>query len=212
MCIEQMPPTSVSFVVEAMTSWGADKAACHMYACRVVMRVLEHCTEPQVRTLLSQILGAAPRLAQDRYGNYVLQHVLEHGRPDAKRSILINILGAHESAVELAKHKYAHNVVEKCVILASDLEQSQRLPPPPGLESEGQVMMREALLWESTVQGQPMAVENLASDRFGSQVVMCLLENCRGPTQELLLSQLRSCAPRLNGLAYTEPVLAFLQA
>merc|ERR1712193_395257 len=49
MCIEQMPPTSVSFVVEAMTLWGADKAACHMYACRVVMRVLEHCTEPQVR-------------------------------------------------------------------------------------------------------------------------------------------------------------------
>jgi len=149
-------------------------------------------------------------LAQDRYGNYVLQHVLENGRLEAQRSILANILGEGEVASELAQHKYAHNVVEKCVILASDLE--QRLPPPPGLESEGQVMLREALLRESSTQGQEpsLVVEKLSSDRFGSQVVLCLLENCRGSTRELLLSQLHSSAARLNGLAYAEPILALL--
>jgi len=209
MCIEQMPPTSVDFVVEAVISWGADKAACHMYACRVVMRILEHCTEPQVRTLLAQILNSATRLAQDRYGNYVLQHVLEHGRPEAQRSILVSMLGAPDAALEFAKHKYAHNVVEKCVILASDLEQSRALPPPPGLESEGQILLRDALLPESSGE-QPLVLEHLASDRFGSQVVLRLLENCQGPTRELLLSQLRSSATRLQGLDYTAPILALL--
>jgi len=205
-----MPPASVAFITEAVTSWGADKAACHMYACRVVMRILEHCTELQVQTLLVQILGATHRLAQDRYGNYVLQHVLENGRLEAQRSILTSILGDGEVAAEFAQHKYAHNVVEKCVILASDL--AQRLPPPPGLESEGQVLLREALLRESTTQGQEpsLVVEKLSSDRFGSHVVLCLLENCQGSTRELLVSQLRSSAARLNGLAYAEPILALL--
>jgi len=200
MCIEQMPPNSIGFVVDAIISWGSDKAACHMYACRVVMRILEHCTEPQVRILLSQILSAAPRLAQDRYGNYVLQHVLEHGRPDAQLTILACILG--EGAVDFAKHKYAHNVVEKCVILASDLE--QRLPPPPGLEAEGQILVREAFLYTAAI------VEDLAVDRFGSQVVLCLLENCHGPMLELLSLHLRSAAERLIGQTYAEPILAQL--
>ena len=60
----------------------------HPYGCRVVQRVLEHCTIPSVKDdIRGQILQATLPLATDQYGNYVIQHMLEHG-PEAARSTL----------------------------------------------------------------------------------------------------------------------------
>lgn len=57
----------------------------HPYGCRVVQRVLEHCTLEDVKAFVRrQILLSTVPLAIDQYGNYVIQHVLEHG-PDSAR-------------------------------------------------------------------------------------------------------------------------------
>lgn len=58
----------------------------HPYGCRVVQRVLEHCTLEDVKAFIRrQILFSTLPLATDQYGNYVIQHMLEHG-PDSARS------------------------------------------------------------------------------------------------------------------------------
>lgn len=57
----------------------------HPYGCRVVQRVLEHCTIEEAKEhIRREILRSVGPLATDQYGNYVIQHMLEYG-PDSAR-------------------------------------------------------------------------------------------------------------------------------
>lgn len=60
-------------------------------------------------------------MVQDQYGNYVIQHVLEHGRPEDKSKIINNVRG---KVLTLSQHKFASNVVEKCVTHANRQERA----------------------------------------------------------------------------------------
>ena len=59
-----------------------------------------------------EILRDAGALARDQYGNYVVQHVLQHGDDVSRKSVLSTLAG---QIVPLAQHKFASNVVEKCL-------------------------------------------------------------------------------------------------
>ena len=52
----------------------------HPYGCRVIQRILEHCTSEQTTSILQELHDSTEQLLQDQYGNYVIQHVLEHGK------------------------------------------------------------------------------------------------------------------------------------
>ncbi len=57
----------------------------HPYGCRVVQRILEHCTIEEVKEYIRrEILRSTAPLATDQYGNYVIQHMLEHGPVSAR--------------------------------------------------------------------------------------------------------------------------------
>ncbi len=57
----------------------------HSYGCRIVQRLLEHCTAEDVKqTISADILKAVTLLAPDQFGNYVVQHILKQGS-DAER-------------------------------------------------------------------------------------------------------------------------------
>lgn len=48
----------------------------HPYGCRVIQRILEHCTQEQTTPILEELHQQTEQLIQDQYGNYVIQHVL----------------------------------------------------------------------------------------------------------------------------------------
>lgn len=48
----------------------------HPYGCRVIQRILEHCTGDQTSPVLEELHQHTEQLLQDQYGNYVIQHVL----------------------------------------------------------------------------------------------------------------------------------------
>jgi pumilio RNA-binding family len=60
-------------------------------------------------------------LVQDQYGNYVIQHVLEHGRPQDKTMIIQKLKG---QVLQMSQHKFASNVVEKCIQFGNKYERS----------------------------------------------------------------------------------------
>src|SRR5690242_10102512 len=64
------------------------------------------------RPLMDELHRYTQNLVQDQYGNYVIQHVLEKGRYEDQHLVASKIRG---QVVQLSKHKYASNVVEKCV-------------------------------------------------------------------------------------------------
>lgn len=63
----------------------------HPYGCRVIQRVLEHCTEEQKRPVLDQLHMHIKTLVVDQYGNYVIQHVIEHGSMEDRDRIVNQI-------------------------------------------------------------------------------------------------------------------------
>ena len=57
-------------------------------------------------------MRAVDELCKNSYGNYVVQHVLIHGQPEHRAAIVRSVRGR---LLQLSKHKFASNVVEKCL-------------------------------------------------------------------------------------------------
>jgi len=79
----------------------------HAYGCRVIQRILEHCTPEQTAPILEELHQHTEQLVQDQYGNYVVQHVLGHGRPEDKSRIIAMVRG---KVLNLSMHKFARYV------------------------------------------------------------------------------------------------------
>lgn len=84
--------------------WKVKTLSTHPYGCRVIQRILEHCTAEQTTPILEELHQHTAELVQDQYGNYVVQHVLEHGRPEDKSRIIATVRG---KVLKLSMHKFA---------------------------------------------------------------------------------------------------------
>lgn len=138
--IERVPAEHVQFILDAFNG-QIYSLATHPYGCRVIQRMFEHCTDEQKvcfggvepkdnlskprpgltflsryhflqKPLLDELHRYTLNLIQDQYGNYVIQHVLEHGKLLDKATVVSKVRG---QVLVLSKHKFASNVVEKCV-------------------------------------------------------------------------------------------------
>ncbi|PQP99292.1 pumilio homolog 5 isoform X1 [Prunus yedoensis var. nudiflora] len=101
----------------------------HPYGCRVIQRVLEHCSDDiQSQSIVDEILESTYALAKTSMGIMLpstwkmtsglefwkccSMHVLERGKPYERSQIISKLIG---KIVQLSQHKYASNVVEKCL-------------------------------------------------------------------------------------------------
>lgn len=102
----------------------------HAYGCRVIQRILEFCprkykvkegdgqvTKSYTECIYKNILKNVTILTNDQYGNYVIQHVLEKGTSIADKDKIADSL--KDRVLDLSVHKFASNVVEKCIEYAS---------------------------------------------------------------------------------------------
>mmetsp|Transcript_118071 Transcript_118071/g.329119 ORF Transcript_118071/g.329119 Transcript_118071/m.329119 type:complete len:543 (-) Transcript_118071:119-1747(-) len=178
-CIEQMSPDSLGFIVRVVEE-RTEEVASHKYGCRVVQRLLEYCRLEQLEKILDQIISNTPKLAQDFYGNYVVQHMLQHGRKEDKKRIIRTV---QSDVLGYAKHRFASNVVEKCIEVATSGEHAH------ALEEERAALVR-AMLGDPSVERSP--IHHMMNDRFGAHVVQCAVEHSRGPERELFLRQLET--------------------
>ncbi|KAI8844773.1 Pumilio1 in complex with Cyclinb reverse Rna [Chytridium lagenaria] len=94
--IERVPAEHIQFIIDAFHG-QVYALATHPYGCRVIQRIFEHCTEESV-----------------------IQHVLERGKPSDKALITSKVRG---QVLQMSKHKFASNVVEKCVAYGSKIDQ-----------------------------------------------------------------------------------------
>ncbi|KJH41081.1 RNA binding repeat protein, Pumilio-family [Dictyocaulus viviparus] len=127
--IEKVKPERLQFIINTFTKNGSDtitQLSTHPYGCRVIQRVLEYCSEEQKRPVLEALHTSMNTLIVDQYGNYVVQHVLEHGTNQDRDRIVQEVrlfdlflaLKVAGNVLRYAQHKFASNVIEKCLICA----------------------------------------------------------------------------------------------
>jgi len=195
-CIEQMPPDSVSFIIEAVEKdterWGS-----HMYGCRVIQRLLEHCASHQLQKILEHILKSIPKLAQDPYGNYVVQHMLEHGRKEDKKRV-VSIIQDH--VVDFAMHKCSSNVVEKCFEIATVGEHAY------ALDDERAKLMNTVL---GTDDNPPLY--QMMDNKFGNYIVQRMIEHSRGKERDLLHKRLLTVQQQLKTSVNGKHILSAME-
>ncbi|XP_058113538.1 pumilio homolog 5 isoform X2 [Magnolia sinica] len=186
-CIECVPTEKIGFIIFAFRDEVATLST-HPYGCRVIQRVLEHCTDDQQsQWIVDEILQSACSLAQDQYGNYVTQHVLERGKPHERSQIISKLAG---QIVQMSQHKFASNVIEKCL-------------------EHGDAAERELLIEE--IVGQTEGNDNLLimmKDQFANYVVQKILETCTNKQREILLSRIRVHLHALKKYTYGKHIVA----
>lgn len=193
-CIECVPlRTSAPFLTASFLS-QASNLAMHPYGCRVIQRIFEHGPPEHAEALLDELLKNTGLLIQDQYGNYVIQHVLEHGHPSERTRIIKFLQGR---LLEYSKHKFASNVVEKCVSF--------------GTEPERQELIEEILQPIPSEDGEDVLVVPLhlmMKDQFANYVVQKMLEIVDGEQRDLLLNCIKPQLSQLRKYTYGKHILA----
>ncbi|KAK4414880.1 Pumilio6, chloroplastic [Sesamum alatum] len=186
-CIESIPTQNIQFILSSFCGQVAALST-HPYGCRVIQRVLEHCDDNmETQFIVNEILDSVRSLAQDQYGNYVTQHVLMRGKPRERSEIIEKLAG---SIVQLSQHKFASNVVEKC------LEYSD-------------FTARELLIKE--IIGHGDKTDNLLimmKDQYANYVVQKILEKCTSDQREVLLGLIRNNLTALKKYTYGKHIVA----
>uniref|UniRef100_A0A8C2F0M8 Pumilio RNA-binding family member 2 n=1 Tax=Cyprinus carpio TaxID=7962 RepID=A0A8C2F0M8_CYPCA len=136
-------------------------------------------------------LSSACLHLQDQYGNYVIQHVLEHGRPEDKSKIVAEVRG---KVLALSQHKFASNVVEKCVIHSSRAE-------------------RALLIDEVCCQkdGPHSALYTMMKDQYANYVVQRMIDMAEPAQRKIIMHKIRPHIATLRKYTYGKHILAKLE-
>ncbi|XP_016471291.2 pumilio homolog 4 [Nicotiana tabacum] len=186
-CIECVPQDQIRFITASFFGHVVSLST-HPYGCRVIQRILEHCDDPATQQIImNEILRAVCTLVLDQYGNYVVQHVLQHGKPHERSTIITKLTG---QIVRMSQHKFASNVVEKCLVFASP--------------EERQILVNEML--GLTDENEPL--QAMMKDPFGNYVVQKVLETCDDQSRELILSRIRVHLNALKKYTYGKHIVS----
>ena len=121
--MEQYLSGRIQFIIDQFQGQVKELSS-HPYGCRVVQRILEHCTNSQKDVILEELRACCGELIQDCYGNYVIQFVMQHGC-EADQAILMK--DVMDNLLEYSQHKFASNVVEKCLQFASHKDRNDMI-------------------------------------------------------------------------------------
>lgn len=115
--------SKIQFIIDAFKG-RVKELSMHPYGCRVVQRILEHCSNSQKSVVLDELRQCCDELIQDQYGNYVIQHVMQHGWDADKAKLVKNV---QSRLLEYSQHKFASNVVEKCILYAERKDRDEMI-------------------------------------------------------------------------------------
>uniref|UniRef100_A0A9R1SE75 Pumilio homolog 1 n=2 Tax=Cyprinus carpio TaxID=7962 RepID=A0A9R1SE75_CYPCA len=194
-CIECVQPHALQFIIDAFKG-QVFALSTHPYGCRVIQRILEHCLPEQTLPILEEIHQHTEQLVQviyeaDQYGNYVIQHVLEHGRAEDKSKIVSEIRG---NVLGLSQHKFASNVVEKCVTHS--------------LRAERAMLIDEVC---SMADGPHSALYTMMKDQYANYVVQKMIDVAEPTQRKIVMHKIRPHIATLRKYTYGKHILAKLE-
>lgn len=191
-CIETVEPSCLQFIIDAFRG-QVFSLSTHPYGCRVIQRILEHCIHPeQTAPVLEELHTHSEQLIQDQYGNYVVQHVLDHGNPEDKSKIMNSVRG---KVLHLSQHKFASNVLEKCVQNASRPDRA--------------FLIDEVCAPSSDSASSPLHI--MMKDQYANYVVQKMIDVAEPSQRKVLMHKIRPHISTLRKYTYGKHILAKLE-
>ena len=121
--IECVAHEHILFIFDAF-SGQVGQLAIHSYGCRVIQRILERGSPALKQSIIRELHQCGSTLVSDQFGNYVTQGVISLGSDNDKETI-ITLVKANLMA--FSRHKYASNVVEKCLAEGTDEQKHEMM-------------------------------------------------------------------------------------
>ncbi|KAM4057061.1 pumilio-family RNA binding repeat domain-containing protein [Hirsutella rhossiliensis] len=168
--IELVPRRYIDFIMNALRGQVTGLAS-HTYGCRVIQRMLEHGTDADKVDIMTELHGSAQILITDQYGNYVAQHVIQNGNQQDRQRMIELVMS---QLLTLSKHKFASNVVEKCI-------------------EYGTAEQRTAIRTHLTTVGSDGTnpLQQMMRDQYGNYVIQKLLGQLDGAEKEALVEDIK---------------------
>jgi hypothetical protein len=188
--IELLPARLGAIVAELepqITRLVVDSCGCH-----VIQRLFEQYRIAQLRPLVDRVMTCAGDLAINQYGNYIVQNVLEAG-PDEDVARLIRAFTGRFHP--LSVHKFASNVIEKCIRRASGPQRQAIFAEIVGAPGR----------WEG-----PRIIK-MAADQFGNYVIQRIIDFGSETQQTAIYDVVSANYDHLAQEAYARHVIARLE-
>jgi len=186
-CIEQVQ-SSHKMIAAAFYGRVYDLST-HPYGCRVIQRMLEHCTPHLKKGLLDELMMYADQLAKDQYGNYVLQHVLQHSNLECTDAIIEAVAA---NILPFSKHKFASNVVERSFV---STDQRQR-----------------GILLDAVIgNAETSPLVSMVRDQYGNYVIQKMLETLNAQQRNKLIRKISEYVPNIRKIAFGKHIVAKIE-
>ncbi|KAJ2799193.1 mRNA binding protein puf3 [Coemansia guatemalensis] len=185
--IERVPAEHIRFIIDSFHG-QVYTLATHPYGCRVIQRMFEHCDESQTRPLLDELHQFTTNLVQDQYGNYVIQHVMERGKAMDRILVCSRVRG---HVLQLSKHKFASNVVEKCIAYGEPKDRKSLIEEIVTVRRDGSSNL-----------------VNMMKDQYANYVVQKMLDVVDEPQRDAILSKIQPHMATLRKFTYGKHLIS----
>ena len=138
--------------------------------------------------MLNELYPHISILAQDQYGNYVIQHILEKGKTKDKGLVIQQVKG---NILSMSQHKFASNVVEKCIFNAAREDRAAIIDEIVTVRPDGI---------------QPLLV--MMKDQFANYVVQRMLDLLDADQRDLLIQKIRAHVVTLRKYTYGKHIIS----
>jgi hypothetical protein len=183
-CLVRLSPSEAQFIFDSVTA-NCVEVATHRHGCCVLQRCLDYASTDARRKLAAEVTGNCLQLVKDPFGNYVVQYVLDMGDHGFIDAIGARLLG---HVPVLSMQKFASNVVEKCLrVASSDIRRALII----------ELYSREVL-------------QRLLRDAYANYVVQTSIDFADQGQRALLLDCLGPLVPLIRNTPYGKRIMSKL--
>ena len=165
----------------------------HQYGCRVIQRLFKYCNKSQIKNMLNNLFKNINDLIQDQYGNYVIQFILENQEIN-KDDLLPIFFSLRGNIYQYSFHKYASNVVERCITFGNEPQKKEIINEIAELVNRDEEI-----------------IINMVRDKFANYVVQKIIEFSDGDMQQSLIKIILSRQNKIKNEGFSKHVLNFIE-
>ena len=184
-------PDRIPEIIKAITPYTI-KLVVDNWGCRVIQQLFDKLDINELTPLVNQVLSCADKLATNQFGNYVVQNILTSKKPEYMEALIQSFKGHF---FEFSMHKFASNVIEKCIRNADKRQQQEIFNEIIGCEG---------------AYDEPKILE-MVSDQFGNYVIQRIIEYGNYSQQNIIAEVVDQNYDKLIKCSYSKHVISCLE-